>query len=126
MGNNRWPAVPSPVVAVPTFVAAFWLFRLSSLPGLPVTVAVVGLGYGALRATGRGATGQSGWLLVRVSHAVLFGHALGTEDTGRFGRLLFLALFTFLIWAFIDDRIEFFGAENVDMDEWPGEDDDKW
>ncbi|MDB2262339.1 hypothetical protein PM035_12950 [Halorubrum ezzemoulense] len=58
MGDGRWGALVHHVVVVPTFVAAFWLFRLSSLPGLPVTVAVAGLGYVALRATGRRRTGE--------------------------------------------------------------------
>jgi hypothetical protein len=62
----------------------------------------------------------------RGCQAVLFGHAIGTEDTGRFGRLFFLALITTLVWAFVEDPSAFFSADDVDADEWPGEDDDEW
>jgi len=114
------------VLELVAFVGTFHLYGQVFDSVILAFVVVAGVGGAGLRALGRLSRRTGVVLGIWTFFAVQYGSALGVENTGKFGLLIFLSIGTVLVWALFRDEVRFFDSSDVDMDEWPGKDDEDW
>ena len=117
------------------FFGTFQLYGQLFNSVLLAFVVVTGIGCAGLWAMDQLSTGTGLALGVWTFFIIQYASVLGAENNGvetgmfglSFGVLVFLSMGTFVIYynirnPFYENRSD----ESVDMDEWPGKDDDEW